>query len=399
MRCFENKMTTVLINRFFRFFALTALLWLIVTYGFGINIPLLTKTTPSPNTLKTTLKLPQGFTIQVFASNLPGIRTLLPTPTGDLIATLPKKGQVILLKKTPTNRKASQQATILLSGLNLPSGLAFYKNWLYIAESHAIGRIHYDPIKQHISGDYQTIISNLPNGGNHWTRTIKFSPDGQLFIAVGSRCNVCEESNHFRATLLKYRPDGSHGEIYATGLRNTVGFAWEPNTRRLFGVDNGRDFLGDNTPPDEVNWIQKDHFYGWPYSYGNNHPDPQYGSDKSHEITRATPPYHLLSAHSAPLALLFLKHPRFPAHLRKKALITLHGSWNRSTKIGYKIIVVDLNDSTSNRQHDFITGFETQGNVIGRPVDIAEDLQGNLFLSDDFSGTVYKITYQPDQKP
>jgi glucose/arabinose dehydrogenase len=160
-----------------------------------------------------------------------------------------------------------------------------------------------------------------------------------------------------------------------------------------------RDFLGDNTPPDEINWIQKDHFYGWPYSYGNNQPDPQYGSDKSHEISRATPPYHLLSAHSAPLALLFLKHPRFPTQLRKKALITLHGSWNRSTKIGYKIIAVDLNDSTSNRQHDFITGFETQGNVIGRPVDIAEDLQGNLFLSDDFSGTVYKITYQPDQNP
>jgi len=135
-------MTAVLINKCFRFFALTALLWLIVIYGFGINIPLLTKTTPRPNTLKTTLKLPQDFTIQVFASHLPGIRTLLPTPTGDLIATLPKKGQVILLKKTPTTPKASQQATILLSGLNLPSGLAFYKNWLYIAESHAIGRIH-----------------------------------------------------------------------------------------------------------------------------------------------------------------------------------------------------------------------------------------------------------------
>jgi glucose/arabinose dehydrogenase len=376
-----------------------ALLWLTITFGFNINIPLLPKESPNANTLKTTLSLPKGFSITVFAENLPGVRTILPTPTGDLIVTLPKKGQVALLKKTPANPKATRQALPLLSGLNLPSGIAFYKNWLYIAESHAIGRIHYDPIKQQIFGDYQTIISNLPNGGNHWTRTIKFSPDGQLFIAVGSRCNVCEEPNHFRATLLKYRPDGSHGEIYATGLRNTVGFAWEPSTRRLFGVDNGRDFLGDNTPPDEINWIQKDHFYGWPYSYGNNQPDPQYGSDKSHEITRATPPYHLLSAHSAPLALLFLKHPRFPAHLRKKALITLHGSWNRSTKIGYKIIAVDLNDSIPNRQHDFITGFETQDNVIGRPVDIAEDRQGNLFLSDDFSGTVYKITYQPDQNP
>ncbi len=376
-----------------------ALLWLTITFGFNINIPLLPKESPNANTLKTTLSLPKGFSITVFAANLPGVRTILPTPTGDLIVTLPKKGQVALLKKTPANPKATRQALPLLSGLNLPSGLAFYKNWLYIAESHAIGRIHYDPIKQQIFGDYQTIISNLPNGGNHWTRTIKFSPDGQLFIAVGSRCNVCEEPNHFRATLLKYRPDGSHGEIYATGLRNTVGFAWEPSTRRLFGVDNGRDFLGDNTPPDEINWIQKGHFYGWPYSYGNNQPDPQYGSDKSHEITRATPPYHLLSAHSAPLALLFLKHPRFPAHLRKKALITLHGSWNRSTKIGYKIIAVDLNDSIPNRQHDFITGFETQDNVIGRPVDIAEDRQGNLFLSDDFSGTVYKITYQPDQNP
>ncbi len=379
------------------FFIAGTLLWLTITFRFSINIPLLPKETPSANTLKTTLKLPKDFKITLFAANLPGVRTLLPTPTGDLIATLPKKGQVVLLKKTPPNPKTTRQAHPLLSGLNLPSGLALYKNWLYIAESHAIGRIHYDSVSQQISGDYQTIISNLPNGGNHWTRTIKFSPDGQLFIAVGSSCNVCEESNNFRATLLKYHPDGSHGEIYATGLRNTVGFAWEPDTQRLFGVDNGRDFLGDNTPPDEINWIQKGHFYGWPYSYGNNHPDPQYGSEKQHEITRSTPPYHSLSAHSAPLALLFLKHPRFPAHLREKALITLHGSWNRSTKIGYKIIAVDLNDSTPNRQHDFITGFETQGNVIGRPVDIAEDRHGNLFLSDDFSGTVYKITYQPDQ--
>jgi len=390
-------MTAVLINKCFRFFALTALLWLTVTYGFGINIPLLTKTTPRPNTLKTTLKLPQDFTIQVFASHLPGIRTLLPTPTGDLIATLPKKGQVILLKKTPTTPKASQQATILLSGLNLPSGLAFYKNWLYIAESHAIGRIHYDPIKQQISGDYTIIINNLPDGGNHWTRTIKFSPTGKLFIAVGSSCNVCEEDHHFRASLLTYHPDGSHGDIYATGLRNTVGFAWEPNSQRLFGVDNGRDFLGDNTPPDEINWLQKGHFYGWPYSYGNNHPDPQYGSDKSHEVTRSTPPYQHINAHSAPLSILFLKHPRFPAHLRQKALITLHGSWNRSTKTGYKIIAADLKTPTAIHQQDFITGFETQGDVIGRPVDLVEDHQGDLFLSDDFSGTVYKITYQPDQ--
>ncbi|HIG07472.1 MAG TPA: sorbosone dehydrogenase family protein [Methylococcaceae bacterium] len=390
-------MTTVLINKCFRFFALTALLWLIVTYGFGINIPLLTKTTPSPNTLKTTLKLPQDFTIEVFASNLPGIRTLLPTPTGALIATLPKQGQVILLKKTAANSKASQQATTLLSGLNLPSGLAFYKNWLYIAESHAIGRIHYDPIKQQISGDYTIIINNLPDGGNHWTRTIKFSPNGKLFIAVGSSCNVCEEDHHFRASLLTYHPDGSHGEIYATGLRNTVGFAWEPNSQRLFGVDNGRDFLGDDTPPDEINWIQKGHFYGWPYSHSNNHPDPQYGSDKSHEVARSTPPYQHINAHSAPLSILFLKHPRFPPHLRQKALITLHGSWNRSTKTGYKIIAVDLKTPTAIRQQDFITGFETQGDVIGRPVDLVEDHQGDLFLSDDFSGTVYKITYPPDQ--
>ena len=390
-------MTTVLINKFFRFFALSALLWLIVTYGFGINIPLLTKTTPSPNTLKTTLKLPQGFTIEVFASNLPGIRTLLPTPTGALIATLPKQGQVILLKKTPANPKASQPAITLLSGLNLPSGLAFYKNWLYIAESHAIGRIHYDPIKQQISGDYTIIINNLPDGGNHWTRTIKFSPNGKLFIAVGSSCNVCEEDHHFRASLLTYHPDGSHGESYATGRRNTVGFAWEPNSQRLFGVDNGRDFLGDDTPPDEINWIQKGHFYGWPYSHSNNHPDPQYGSDKSSEVARSTPPYQHLNAHSAPLSILFLKHSRFPAHLRQKALITLHGSWNRSTKTGYKIIAVDLHTPTASRPQDFITGFETQGDVIGRPVDIVENLQGDLFLSDDFSGTVYKITYQPDQ--
>lgn len=387
-------MSTVLIKRICRFLVLAALFWLIMTYGFGINIPLIKKSSPNQTTLNTTLKLPQDFSIQVFASNLPGIRTLLPTPTGDLIATLPKKGQVILLKQTPDNPKTPRQAQPLLSNLNLPSGLAFYNNWLYIAESDSIGRIHYDPVKKRLSGNYQTIISNLPNGGNHWTRTIKFSPDGQLFIAIGSSCNVCEETNRFRASLLKYHPDGRYGEIYATGLRNTVGFDWEPSTQRLFGVDNGRDFLGDDNPPDEINWIRKNHFYGWPYRHGNNHPDPQYGSSDSQEISPATPPDHLLTAHSAPLALVFLKNPKLPPSLRKKALITLHGSWNRSTKTGYKIIAVDLNDTSPNRQHDFITGFEKQGDVIGRPVDLTEDYEGNLFLSDDFSGTVYKITYQ-----
>ena len=387
-------MSTVFIKRICRFLVLVALFGLIMTYGFGINIPIIKKSAPNQATLNTVLKLPQDFSIQVFASNLPGIRTLLPTPTGDLIATLPKKGQVILLKKTPDNPEIPRQAQLLLSNLNLPSGLAFYNNWLYIAESDSIGRIHYDPVKKRLSGTYQTIINNLPNAGNHWTRTIKFSPDGQLFIAIGSSCNVCEETNRFRASLFKYLPDGSYGEVYATGLRNTVGFDWEPSTQRLFGVDNGRDFLGDNNPPDEINWIQKGQFYGRPYSHGNNHPDPQYGSSENQEMNPATPPYHLLTAHSAPLALIFLKNPKFPPSLRKKALITLHGSWNRSTKTGYKIIAVDLNDTSPHRQHDFIAGFEKQGDVIGRPVDLTEDHEGNLFLSDDFSGTVYKITYQ-----
>ena len=373
---------------------LGAILWLLVSRWIGINIPLLRKSSPTQELLDQRIQLPKGFSVSVYADDLPGARILRMTKSGDLLLSLPHKGRIVLLKRDEDGNGKPDGRYELINGLNLPHGMDFYRSWLYIAETGSVGRIRFDDKTRLTSGEYERIITDIPSGGGHWSRTIKFSQDGFMYVSVGSNCNVCEEKNPKRAALLRYLPDGSHGEIYASGLRNTVGFDWHPITKELYGVDNGRDYLRDDFPPCELNRIEQGKFYGWPYANGNRISDPDFGQGNEQIILKSMPPAYEFNAHTAPLGITFIRGESLPSRYKNSALVALHGSWNRTEKIGYQVILLHFDKAGHISEHDFMTGFEVDGDVIGRPVDIAEDKNGNIYISDDFTGSVYRVTYQ-----
>ena len=213
----------------------------------------------------------EDFRVSLFADNIPQARILKITPTGDLLVSSPRKGTVFLLQDNDQDGRVDSTIP-LVNGLNRPHGIDLYKDgenhWLYIAETDAIGRIAVDWQTGKVRGEYHRIITNLPSGKGHWTKTIRFGHDGWLYLTGGSSCNVCEEKDPHRSTMMRFQPDGSEGHIYASGLRNSVGFDWAPWNNNLYATDNGRDLLGDDFPPCELNLIKHNGFYGWPYING-----------------------------------------------------------------------------------------------------------------------------------
>ena len=337
-------------------------------------------------------RLPEGFRLGLFAEDLGYVRMLRLTPAGDLLASDPRSGRVLLLERDGDGDGRSDATRLLLSGLHWPHGLDLRDGWLYVAETDAIGRIRFDPRTGTTSGAFERIVTGLPGGGNHRTRTIRFGPDGLLYLSIGSSCNVCIEEDPRRAAILRYRPDGSGEEIYATGLRNAVGFDWRPATGELYATDNGRDLLGDDFPPCELNLIVKGGFYGWPHANGDRIPDPDYGPGHEDRIEASIPPVHAFRAHNAPLGITFLRSPSRPADFADAALVALHGSWNRTRKDGYKVVSLHFHPDGRIEERDFLTGFLQPGErVVGRPVDIAEAHDGTLFISDDYAGVVWRV--------
>lgn len=327
------------------------------------------------------VQLKNHFTLKPYAQGLEKPRFMHVTKTGDLLVTEPAKGNLILIPY-----KKPEQKRILLSGLNNPHSMDIYNDYLYVAEENAIGRIHFLENEGRTQGEYEHVISNLPADGGHWTRTIKFGPDGFGYVSIGSSCNVCIENNPFRASIARFKPDENHLTIYAKGLRNSVGFDWAEDGS-LYATENSRDFLGDDFPPEELNLIQENHFYGWPFASGDRVPDPKFGKGHERQIKESTIPIFKFAAHQAPLGITFIKNPKSP--LYKKALVAFHGSWNSSVKVGYK--VVSLNFANGKIvQEDFID-FLKDGKVTGRPVQVVEGKEGELYLSDDFNGVIYII--------
>lgn len=347
-----------------------------------------------PETLRQRISLPRGFTFAIYADQLPNARVLRFTSTGDLLVSQPKLGNIVLLERDADGDGSPDGRRILLTGLARPHGMDFHNGWLYVAETYGVVRIRYDAEWRRIRGTLETVVSGIPGGGNHWSRTVKFGPDDWMYVSVGSSCNICIEDDPRRAAILRYKPDGSAGGIFATGLRNTVGFDWRPGTQELYGVDNGRDFLGDDFPPCELNRIERGGFYGWPYANGNRVPDPDYGKGHEAEIRRSIPPVHEFRAHSAPLGMVFLKGERLPPDYRGSALVALHGSWNRTEKQGYEVVSLHFGPGGRIIERPFATGFERNENVVGRPVDVAEGPDGAIYVSDDFAGAIYRISYR-----
>ena len=342
------------------------------------------------------LKVPPGFSIGVWAEGIqPTARFLRFTETGDLLVTTPRSGGVVLLERDSDGDGRSDGQRVLLDGLNRPHGVELRDGWLYLGESDAIARVRFDAAKREVLGPVERIVTGLPGGGNHSMKTLRFGPDGWLYMHVGSSCNVCEEEDERRATIMRFRLDGSDGdgEIYATGLRNSVGFDWQPGTGDLYATDNGRDLLGDDFPPCELNRIVKDGFYGWPIANGDRVPDPDFGAGQEERIAASIPPAHPFRAHNAPLGLTFVRGKGVPLAYQGAAVVALHGSWNRREKDGYKVVSLHFRENGLIEERDFATGFELDDDVIGRPADVAEGPDGAFYVSDDYAAVIWRIAY------
>jgi glucose/arabinose dehydrogenase len=333
-----------------------------------------------------TLSIRRGFVISVFAAGLDRPRKLAVSPGGVLFVSAMGSGQVVALPDVDRDGEADALVPFA-TGLVAPHGLAFVGRTLYVAETGRVLRFFDD------DGDLRpersdVVIDDIPPGGGHSTRTLAFGPDGWLYVSIGSTCNVCIETDPRRAAIVRYRPDGAGGELFAEGLRNSVGIAFHPRTGELWGVDNGRDWLGDDWPPEELNRILPGRHYGWPRCNGNRIPDPDFGDPAF--CAQTEPPVVEMQAHSAPLGLAFLHDALVPPDYRPDVLVGFHGSWNRTVPTGYKIVRVGLEPP---RVEDFVTGWLVGSQAWGRPVDVIVGPDGALYVTDDRAGAVYRIVW------
>jgi glucose/arabinose dehydrogenase len=367
---------------------------------YAVNAPMLNMmsgwfgaSAPSQDQFGARLRAPAGFSVGLFAEKLPSVRFLRPLPGGGLLATTPREGKVWLLTPDSDGDGRADAVRPLIEQLNRPHGMDLLGDWLYVAEGDGVGRMRIDLETGERRGNYERVVDHLPAEGNHWTRTVRFGPDGWMYVSVGSSCNACVESDDRRAAMLRFRPDGREPEIFATGLRNSVGFDWQPGTNAFYATDNGRDLLGDDFPPCELNLVERGGFYGWPVANGDRVPDPNLGSGQEERIRKSIPPTHAFGAHTAPLGIVFLRHATLPEEWRRAALVALHGSWNRTKKSGYKVVSLHWGDDGTIAERDFMVGFEQDENVIGRPVDVAEGADGTIYVSDDYASSVYWVKY------
>ncbi|MEW6420919.1 MAG: sorbosone dehydrogenase family protein [Deinococcota bacterium] len=337
------------------------------------------------------LNAPDGFKVTVFADGFRQPRFMAVAPNGDLFVSDPAAGTVTVLPDRDGNGVADGK-TVFASGLNRPHGLAFHNGFLYVANTDSVVRFAYQPGQAKASGAPQKLLS-LPSGGGHWTRTVVFGPDGKMYVATGSSCNVCEEADVRRAAVWVYDADGQNGKPYATGLRNAVGLEWFGGT--LYATNNGRDMLGDDLPPEGFYRLRAGGFYGWPYCYtvkaGQAQVwDKDFGKKSAAVCRDAVPAFALTTAHAAPLGLAFYNGKTFPDRYRGQMIVALHGSWNRSEKSGYKVVMVDPG---TGKVTDFLTGFLSGQRTLGRPVDLVVAPDGALLLTDDGAGRIWRIQY------
>jgi glucose/arabinose dehydrogenase len=337
------------------------------------------------------LTVADGFRLEVYSTDVPLARWPLATASGDLIIARTRADEVVLLERDRDGDGKPDGMRTLLPSLEHPHGLALHDGWLYVGELRGIGRIRFDEAMGQVSGKYERIVSDFTDDGFHLTKTIGFGPDGLLYVTQGSTCNVCVEKDDRRATMMRMQPDGTQREIYATGLRNSVGFDWAPWDGGLYATENGRDLLGDDLPPDELNRIEQGRFYGWPFAYGDRVADPDLGRGRQEEIARSTPPVHAFRAHNAPLGIAFLRAANLPPAYARTALVALHGSWNRSEPDGYKVVALDWQPDGHIAERDFITGFKNDDGILGRPAGITQGPDGAILITDDYAGVVYRV--------
>jgi len=344
------------------------------------------------------LKAPPGFHIAVFSAALDTPRMMIFTPGGVLLVSEPNEGKVVALPDPKHAGKAARTVTVL-DGLNEPHGLAFYQDKLYVAENDKVRRYEWDEANLRAANPVK--LTDLPTGGGHSTRSLLFH-GAKMYVSAGASCNVCIEKDPRRAAVMEFNPDGSGQRIFAKGLRNAVGLAVNPKTDTVWVTVNGRDWLGDDLPPETIYDLGKDGGVdaGWPYCYGDRVPDSNFTKAGDDRCKNVIEPKVQMQAHSAPLGLAFYEGMGFPTEYQNNIFVAFHGSWNRSVPTGYKVVRVKLDDKGQpvGGAEDFITGWlapcETKkGRWMGRPVGIVFGGDGAMYLSDDAGGVIYRVTY------
>jgi glucose/arabinose dehydrogenase len=336
-----------------------------------------------------TIRLPPGFHISLYSDQVPGARAMAVSPGGTVfIGTT--GGSVYAL----THRGPSPQAdpvVLIARGMHAPNGVAFRGGALFVAEPERISR--YDDIERHLAspGRPTPVADGFPSETAHGMRVLRFGPDNWLYMGIGVPCNVCVKADPF-GTIVRVRPDGTSREVYARGIRNSVGFDWNPDTRELWFTDNGRDWLGDDAPPDELNRAPASGMnFGFPYCHGGDLPDPELG--RLHPCSEFTPPEQKLGPHVASLGMRFYTGAMFPPEYRGQVFIAEHGSWNRSHKVGYRVSLVTVEHGRAKGYRPFAEGWLHGEQAWGRPVDVQVMPDGALLVSDDAAGAIYRITY------
>jgi glucose/arabinose dehydrogenase len=336
------------------------------------------------------ITVPAGFKVSVFSASVPGARSLTLGSKGTVFVGT-RAGSVYAVVDHDGNGAADQVFTIA-SGLDMPNGVAFRQGSLYVAEVSRVRR--YDAIEDHLEDPPApvTVIEGLPAEHHHGWKFIAFGPDDLLYVPVGAPCNVCSSSDPRFASILRFRPDGSPVDTMAHGVRNTVGFDWEPGTGALWFTDNGRDLMGDDVPPDELNRATVvGRHYGFPACHGGTIVDPVHAKGRDCRMFEA--PAITLGAHVAAIGMRFYRGSMFPPEYRGQIFIAEHGSWNRSTKSGYRVTLVKVKDGQAVSYAPFAQGWLAGDAAWGRPADVQELADGSLLVSDDTAGALYRITY------
>lgn len=342
------------------------------------------------------LKVPAGFTVTKFAGNLGKPRMLAVSDKGHVYVTNRDEGTVTLLRDTNNDGKADENKVV--AKREKMHGITIHQNKMYLI---TVEDVFTTDIKEDGTlGDLKMIMEGLPDGGQHANRTIAVGPDNMLYISVGSTCNACEETSEESATMIQAKLDGSDKKIFSKGLRNTIGFDWHPQTKDLYGMDHGIDWLGDDSQKEELNKLVKDGNYGWPYVYEDGKPNladtPPQGQTFEEYAKKTKFPELTYTAHSAPLAMKFYTGAQFPAEYKNSAFITLRGSWNRAEPSGYKVIRLKFENGKPAGFEDFLTGFLIDNNKsqFGRVVGLTQHTDGSLLITDDNNGVVYRVAYK-----
>jgi glucose/arabinose dehydrogenase len=352
---------------------------------------------------------PKGFKVEIYAQGFTEPRLMRTAPNGDIFLADSHGDKIMVLRGVGPDGKAKQVSTFA-SGLDLPFGIAFYPSgpnpkWVYVGNTSSVVRFPYKSGDLVATGAPETIVAKLPGfaqlrGGGHWTRDVVFSPDGtKMLVSVGSASNADDPDTHpnefHRADVLEFTPEGKFIKVYASGIRNCVGETINPTTGQLWCSTNERDRLGNNLVPDYITSVKEDGFYGWPWYYMGGHQDPRLMGTHPELKDKVITPDVLLQPHFASLEMVFYTGKQFPSSFTGDAFAAEHGSWNKSKRAGYEVILVPMRDGHATGEYeDFLTGFVTSdGKVWGRPVGVTTGNDGSLFVSDDGTKTIWHVIY------